>query len=64
MANGIVEESNARVDGRTKQVQRTSCKVRGSVRLRREENLNKEGSKEEYTKFFNAMKSLGFDSSC
>ena len=58
-----VEESNARVDGRTKQYKEHRAKLE-AARLRREKkNLNKEGSKEEYQKFFNAaMKKFGVDS--
>ena len=58
-----VEESNARVDGRTKQYKEHRAKLE-AARLRREKkNLNKEGSKEEYQKFFNAaMKKFGIDS--
>ena len=57
------EESNARVDGRTKQYKEHRAKLE-AARLRREKKkLNKEGSKEEYTKFFNAaMKKFGIDS--
>jgi len=57
------EESNARVDGRTKQYKEHRAKLE-AARLRREKkNLNKEGSKEEYQKFFNAaMKKFGIDS--
>ena len=64
-----IEEKDARMDGRTKQYKEHRAKLE-AARLRREKkNLNKEevkleeGSKEEYTKFFNAaMKKFGIDS--
>ena len=64
-----IDESDARVDGRTKEYREHRKKLE-SARLRREKkNLNKEevkleeGSKEEYQKFFNAaMKKFGIDS--
>ena len=64
-----IEEQDARVDGRTKQYKEHRAKLE-AARLRREKKkLNKEevkleeGSKEEYTKFFNAaMKKFKIDS--
>ena len=64
-----IDESDARVDGRTKEYREHRKKLE-SARLRREKkNLNKEeveleeGSKEEYQKFFNAaMKKFKIDS--
>ena len=64
-----IDESDARMDGRTKEYREHRKKLE-SARLRREKkNLNKEeveleeGSKEEYQKFFNAaMKKFGIDS--
>ena len=58
-----IEEKDARMDGRTKEYREHRKKLE-AARLRREKKkLNKEGSKEEYTKFFNAaMKKFGIDS--
>ena len=57
-----VEEKETRVDGRTKQYKEHRAKLE-AARLRREKKNIKEGSKEEYQKFFNAaMKKFKIDS--
>ena len=64
-----IEEKDARMDGRTKQYKEHRAKLEAARQRREEKKLNKEevkleeGSKEEYTKFFNAaMKKFGIDS--
>ena len=58
-----IDESDARVDGRTKQYKEHRAKLEAARQRREEKKLNKEGSKEEYQKFFNAaMKKFGIDS--